>query len=176
MGEARAALATVSGTLASAGNFCLCHGIAGNADLLLYASQALGEDRWLAGAQDAGQQGAARYERRFIPWPCGTKTGNEVPGLMLGLAGIGYFYLRLADPASIPVSCLPALKPGDGTAVALMVPAATTAPGRCMDRNPDTGLLAKRSRHNSTTGEVPSTAITAWQSSRELSSPYFFPW
>jgi hypothetical protein len=31
------------------------------------------------------------------PWPCGTS--GDTPNLMLGLAGIGYFYLRLAIPA-----------------------------------------------------------------------------
>ena len=28
--------------------------------------------------------------------------GGETPGLMLGLAGIGYFYLRLFDPDGVP--------------------------------------------------------------------------
>jgi lantibiotic modifying enzyme len=28
--------------------------------------------------------------------------GGETPNLMLGLAGIGYFYLRLYDPVKYP--------------------------------------------------------------------------
>jgi lantibiotic modifying enzyme len=105
--EARTALATVSESLDHSGNFSLCHGMAGNADLLIYASQVLREDRWLIAAQSAGQYGAEQYERKDMPWSCGLSTDHEVPGLMLGLAGIGYFYLRLADPASTPTVLLP---------------------------------------------------------------------
>ena len=28
--------------------------------------------------------------------------GGETPNLMIGLAGIGYFYLRLYDPVAVP--------------------------------------------------------------------------
>lgn len=42
--------------------------------------------------------------RSGAPWPCGTV---EVPGLLLGLAGIGYFYLRFADPAGTPTVLIP---------------------------------------------------------------------
>ncbi|NJL57749.1 hypothetical protein HC928_23425 [bacterium] len=35
-------------------------------------------------------------------WACGTPTGVETPGLMMGLAGIGYQLLRLANPQSVP--------------------------------------------------------------------------
>jgi lantibiotic biosynthesis protein len=106
LAEARIALATVAGALAD-GCFCLCHGVAGNADLLLYAFQVLGEERWLRAAEEAGRQAADRYERRSAPWPCGVPNGNEVPGLMLGMAGIGYFYLRLADAVRTPTILLP---------------------------------------------------------------------
>ena len=41
--------------------------------------------------------GIERYAKRGHPWPCGMN--GETPNLMLGLAGIGYFYLRLAIPA-----------------------------------------------------------------------------
>jgi len=99
LAEARAALATVSDALPSTGGFCLCHGVAGNADLLLYGAQVLGEERWRAIAETAARQGIERYERRSVPWPGGLPGQNELPGLMLGLAGIAYFYLRLADPA-----------------------------------------------------------------------------
>lgn len=107
LAEARTALATVSRDLSPAGSFCLCHGAAGNADLLIYASQALGEERWLSVARTLGQDAAARYERRSMPWICGLPDRNELPGLMLGLAGIGYFYLRLADPVGVPTVLLP---------------------------------------------------------------------
>ena len=35
-------------------------------------------------------------------WLCGVALGVETPGLMTGLAGIGYGLLRLADPHRVP--------------------------------------------------------------------------
>jgi len=35
-------------------------------------------------------------------WGCGGPNGVEMPGLMLGLAGIGYQMLRLAEPDRVP--------------------------------------------------------------------------
>ena len=35
-------------------------------------------------------------------YPCGTPLGVDSPGLMTGLAGIGYGLLRLAEPARVP--------------------------------------------------------------------------
>ena len=103
--EARIALTTVREHTPSISNFSLCHGQAGNADLLIYAHEALGDA--LEGAERIAQEGYDRFEKRHVPWPCGLPGGNETPGLMLGLAGIGYFYLRLADPAQIRSVLLP---------------------------------------------------------------------
>jgi hypothetical protein len=100
--EARTAIGTVAATLDGGGNFSLCHGVAGNADLLLYASQVLNEPEWHSAAQRVGRDAAARYERRSAPWPCGVMDAWELPALMTGTAGIGYFYLRLADPVNVP--------------------------------------------------------------------------
>jgi lantibiotic modifying enzyme len=105
--EADAAIATTEGSLVhpSDRDFSLCHGLAGNADLLLYASQVLGRDS----AAPAGvmRAGIDRYEVKREPWPCGLHTAGELPGLMLGIAGIGYFCLRLTDPARYPTILLP---------------------------------------------------------------------
>ena len=105
--EALSALATVQKDLGSPGNYSLCHGEMGNADLLIHASQVLGDEAWLAPAQAAAEEGFERFERRRVPWPCGLPGANETPDLMLGLAGIGHFYLRMADPAQIPTVLLP---------------------------------------------------------------------
>lgn len=105
--EARAALGTIERYSASLGNFSLCHGRAGNADVLIYAADVLGEKSWLRSAEAIAQEGVERFERRGIPWPCGLPGAGETPGLMLGLAGIGYFYLRLADPQRVPSVLLP---------------------------------------------------------------------
>src|SRR5581483_2271946 len=46
LAEARTALATTADTLREDRSFGLCHGTAGNADLLVYASDVLGEAGW----------------------------------------------------------------------------------------------------------------------------------
>ena len=82
--------------------FCLCHGIAGRADLLLEAASALAQPELRQAAEAVGQFGIAQYHDTNVPWPCGVPTRGEVPNLMLGLAGIGYFYLRLHAPETVP--------------------------------------------------------------------------
>lgn len=86
---------------AAPGSFCLCHGLAGNADLLLLAGAQLDRPDCTALAQEIGQLGIEVYANSYLPWPCGVLNGGETPGLFLGLAGIGYFYLRLHD-SSVP--------------------------------------------------------------------------
>jgi lantibiotic biosynthesis protein len=84
---------------AGKGNYSLCHGLAGNAEVLLTGRELLAGD-WdgvAALAQQVAWDGIERYAKRQDAWPCGTSGGT--PSLMLGLAGIGYFYLRLANPA-----------------------------------------------------------------------------
>jgi lantibiotic biosynthesis protein len=107
LAEARLALATVRDGMGSLGNYSLCHGEFGNADLLIYASQLLGEEAWLAPVHAAAEQAFEHFERRSVPWPCGLPDANETPDLMLGLAGIGHFYLRMADPLRTPTVLLP---------------------------------------------------------------------
>jgi lantibiotic modifying enzyme len=92
---------------ASAGSWSLCHGVAGNADVLLEAARGLGESSWRDVALEAGRAGIARYARHAAPWPCGVPGGGETPSLMLGLAGIGHFYLRLHDPRLPTVLLVP---------------------------------------------------------------------
>jgi lantibiotic modifying enzyme len=72
-----------------------------------HASQVLGEETWLVPAGQIAQEAIDLFERRRFPWPCGLPNANETPDLMLGLAGIAYFYLRLADPSRIPTVLLP---------------------------------------------------------------------
>jgi hypothetical protein len=84
------------------GNYSLCHGLTGNAEVVLYGSQVLRD----GGVDDLGlvrrvaDTGIEAYAERKQPWPCGAG-GGELPSLMIGLSGIGYFYLRLRNP-SIP--------------------------------------------------------------------------
>jgi len=105
--EAEAAIRTTTRMLTHPGyamqsDFTLCHGRGGNADLLIYAAEVLGDEVARANAEAVGRQGIDYFLRNNLPWPCGVPGGGETANLMLGLAGIGYFYLRLYDPASTP--------------------------------------------------------------------------
>lgn len=105
--EAEAALRTTARALAQPvypgqGNYSLCHGSCGNAELLLYASRLLGNEDYAEPARRLGREGIEQCQKTYAPWPCGVPNGGETPGLMLGLAGIGHFYLRLHDPAGVP--------------------------------------------------------------------------
>jgi lantibiotic modifying enzyme len=105
--EAEAALNTTHKSLdpsmyGGQANYSLCHGLAGNAELLIYAGQVLRRPDCHLAAQQLGLKGIETYERNRLPWPCGVLGGGETPNLLLGLAGIGYFYLRLHDPTMVP--------------------------------------------------------------------------
>jgi lantibiotic modifying enzyme len=72
-------------------DFCLCHGAAGAADVLLHEA---------AGREDLAAQvarlGIELYAGPGAPgFPCGLPLG-KTPGLLLGFAGIGTLYLRLS--------------------------------------------------------------------------------
>ena len=82
-------------------SFSLCHGIAGNAELFLEAADVLGDAQWLGVAEAIGVRGIEYYHHARRRWPCGVQ-GGETPGLLLGLAGIGWFFLRLHDRKSVP--------------------------------------------------------------------------
>ncbi len=82
-------------------NFSLCHGLTGNADVLLEGYKVLGQE-WASiylSALEVAQFGIGTYAKSGLQWPCGTH-GGMTPGMLLGLAGIGYFYLRLYHPAT----------------------------------------------------------------------------
>ncbi|HVF56052.1 MAG TPA: type 2 lanthipeptide synthetase LanM family protein [Pyrinomonadaceae bacterium] len=81
-------------------NHSLCHGDLGNLEFLFEAADALENTSLL---EDAGRYaGAILDDIDRNGWACGTPQGTETPGLMSGLAGIGYALLRLAEPASVP--------------------------------------------------------------------------
>jgi type 2 lantibiotic biosynthesis protein LanM len=82
------------------GNHSLCHGDLGNLELLLQADQVLDHSRWHA---EVNRMAAIILESiSQSGWLCGTPMGVESPGLMAGLAGIGYELLRLAEPTHVP--------------------------------------------------------------------------
>jgi lantibiotic modifying enzyme len=107
--EARVALATtaswVDAGLAGAVNYSLCHGLGGNAEVLVEGAT-LGD--FAETADRVAAAGIENYLERGQPWPSGAH-GGRTEALFLGLAGIGRFYLRLARPA-LPSVLL--LRPG----------------------------------------------------------------
>jgi len=101
--EAEAALRTTRAALADRdrwidGDFSLCHGRAGLAEVLRYGSRVLGRPATGELVWEAAADGAERFAGAPAGWPCGVRRGSN-PSLMLGLAGIGWLYLGLADPA-----------------------------------------------------------------------------
>jgi lantibiotic modifying enzyme len=86
-------------------DFSLCHGAAGTGDVLLQAAAGPEDPRGRLAAE-IGLRGLADLERGAAGLPCGLRHGTT-PGLLLGDAGIGMFYLRLFDAeiASVLLVC-----------------------------------------------------------------------
>jgi lantibiotic modifying enzyme len=68
----------------------LCHGAAGSADVLITGGDQPPEVVALAHHALDGRDGGGE------PWPCAVP-GGTTPGLLLGLSGIGWWFLRLHD-------------------------------------------------------------------------------
>ncbi len=81
-------------------NHSLCHGDLGNLELLLKASEIIGHPQWRAEVDRFAAIILESIDRHG--WLCGVPLGVETPGLMTGLAGIGYGLMRLAAPDIVP--------------------------------------------------------------------------
>ncbi|MCY9020607.1 type 2 lantipeptide synthetase LanM family protein [Priestia megaterium] len=79
----------------------LCHGDLGNSELLLQASQALSRPDLYELAQSIGMN-VINYYKEHGQYKTGVNGHVELPGMMLGLSGIGYQLLRLATPKVVP--------------------------------------------------------------------------
>jgi lantibiotic modifying enzyme len=81
-------------------NHCLCHGDLGNIELFWKAGQILDDPQWgVEALRLAGSVAKSISENKVL---CGTPMSVVRPGLMTGLAGIGYELLRLAEPQRVP--------------------------------------------------------------------------
>lgn len=101
--EVRAELATALETTLRGGfggNHCLCHGDVGNLEVLHLAGKVLAEPRWTQAA--LRRASAVLRQGREGGWRCGLPRGSESPGMLMGLAGIGYGLLRLSAPEHVP--------------------------------------------------------------------------
>jgi lantibiotic modifying enzyme len=78
---------------------CQCHGIAGNAQLFLRLHGITGERHWLERAAAFGEMTwQRRMPNSYYPaWESGDGVAVDNPGLMTGTAGVGWFYLQLAE-------------------------------------------------------------------------------
>ncbi len=81
-------------------NHCLCHGDLGSLELLLEASRGLADPAWGRELSEQTSRVFAGIEENG--WICGLPLAVESPGLMEGIAGIGYGLLRLAAPDRVP--------------------------------------------------------------------------
>ena len=78
----------------------LWQGDLGNLELLLQASRVLNDDAYPMHIERLAAMLLESIERDG--WRCGGPGAVEMPSLMLGLAGIGYQLLRLAEPERVP--------------------------------------------------------------------------
>lgn len=97
---ARTTARSLKRALSGHDNYSLCHGHFGNAELLICTAEALESSTELV--HEIALDAVQRYNVGKNPWPCGIVNAGETPDLMLGLAGIGYFFLRLHDPEKTP--------------------------------------------------------------------------
>ena len=107
--EAELALETTRRQLARAlphepEDFTVCHGAAGAADVLLCGEVTLGRPAELA--RELGLAALERHAPADRRWPCGVGAGTN-PSLYRGLSGIGWWLLRLHDPAIPSALTLP---------------------------------------------------------------------
>ncbi|MGF9943038.1 type 2 lanthipeptide synthetase LanM family protein [Priestia megaterium] len=80
---------------------CLCHGDLGNVELFLKAGEVLNRKDYHKMAKSIGSSVIA-YHKEHNYYKTGVKGHVELPGLMLGVSGIGYQLLRLANPKMVP--------------------------------------------------------------------------
>jgi lantibiotic modifying enzyme len=78
----------------------LCHGDLGNIELVRTALEQM-PDHFGGLSLEAPLAGIVESIRRS-GWLCGNPRHIESPGLMTGIAGIGYGLLRLAAPETVP--------------------------------------------------------------------------
>lgn len=81
-------------------NHSLCHGDLGNLEVVTLAAARLGRPDWAARAGHIA--GGILAGIREHGWLFGLPGNTEPPGMMVGLAGIGYGLLRLAAPERVP--------------------------------------------------------------------------
>lgn len=81
-----------------------CHGLAGNGETLIELARVTGDQRWIQRAREFGRLATAyREDTPGGPRWRGDEPGNYSPDFMLGAAGAGHFFLRLARAEHVPM-------------------------------------------------------------------------
>jgi len=78
-----------------------CNGLSGLGEVVLIAGQTLKNSSYHNRAMELALALIDRYSVAG-DWPSGVPSGGPNPSLMLGIAGVGYWFLRLDDPAGVP--------------------------------------------------------------------------
>lgn len=91
-------------------SFTLCHGNGGNAELFLEAYNCLNNSDYFEFAEEVAFNAIKQYSKENI-YISGNALNkkNDDKSLFNGIAGIGYFFLRLLNPHEIPSILLPSL-------------------------------------------------------------------
>ena len=94
-------------------NHSLCHGDIGNLELLQLARE---RTRYSDSSADLDHAiSAILHVGERDGWRCGAPFDIEIPGLMTGLAGIGYGLLRAAQPSRVASVLLLASPDSEGS-------------------------------------------------------------
>jgi lantibiotic biosynthesis protein len=75
-----------------------CHGVTGNCELPRLAALMWDDEELGAAVAVCAERCREKFHVSGDDWPCGTMDRVRDPSLLLGEAGIGHFYLRLARP------------------------------------------------------------------------------
>lgn len=92
----------------------LCCGNMGRVDVLLYAGSRLGDARFQAAAETLAREIRLRADARGWTWRLDQQRGFFDPTFFTGAAGVGYAFLRLAEPTMPCVLLLEGLEGGTG--------------------------------------------------------------
>jgi HEAT repeat protein len=130
---ARSLAATRRGGRTARRSGCQCHGVAGNAEVLLEAWRANRDPALLA---EARTWAADLVDEHGVKTTLGGRAYG--PGYMTGLAGIGRFFLRLADPAALR---LPMMVRDPGRSASAVAALVKRANDRALDARHDISAL-----------------------------------
>lgn len=88
------------------GNYSLCHGLFGNAEVLLNAARILQNTALRKAAEQTAFDAITKYTQQHRALPTGVNAQGDTPDFMLGSSGMGYFLLRLTDEILFPSALL----------------------------------------------------------------------